>query len=182
VAATPSLPGLRSARTMEHRGLKRLAGRQWSAIYAEQRPEQTFAVGGYLKVFLSFLSTCYYPRSTAGRRMAKFTKPPTMPVAIAASFSVGVESGSHPKIASPEYAPGPVRVSAAATAAYRIASSGSRGEELLDEKRGFVRVLLREEVATLHRLSLRVRSPLPPNTERTSILCIESVERTSHGP
>ena len=42
---------------MEHRSLKRLAGRQWSAIDAEQRPEQTFAVGGYRKVFLSFLST-----------------------------------------------------------------------------------------------------------------------------
>ena len=60
--------------------------------------------------------------------------------------------------------------------------SGLCGEELLDENCGVVRVLFREEVATFHRLSLRVRSPLPPNAQRTAVFCIESVERTTLGP
>jgi len=59
---------------------------------------------------------------------------------------------------------------------------GLCGEELLDENCGVVRILFREEVATLHRLALRVRSPLPPNAQWTAILCIESVERATLGP
>jgi hypothetical protein len=43
-------------------------------------------------------------------------KPPTMPIAIAANFSVGVHNGSTAKTASPEYAPGPVSVSAGSVA------------------------------------------------------------------
>jgi hypothetical protein len=55
-------------------------------------------------------------------------------------------------------------------------------EELFDENSRVVRILFRKEVATLHGLPLRVRSPLPPNTERTSISCIERVEGTTLGP
>ena len=57
--------------------------------------------------------------------------------------------------------------------------SGLYGEELLDENCGVVRILFREEVATLHRPALRVRSPLPPYAQWTAILCIESVERAT---
>jgi len=60
--------------------------------------------------------------------------------------------------------------------------TGSCGEELLDQNCGVVRILFREEVATLHRLALRMRSPLPPYGQWTAILCIESVERTTLGP
>ena len=60
--------------------------------------------------------------------------------------------------------------------------TGSCGEELLDQNCGVVRILFREEVATLHRLPLRVRSPLPPYAQWTAILCIESVERSTLGP
>jgi len=60
--------------------------------------------------------------------------------------------------------------------------SGLCGQELLDENCGVVRILFREEVATLHRLALRVRSPLPPNAQRTAVLCIESIERATLGP
>jgi Transposase DDE domain group 1 len=42
--------------------------------------------------------------------------------------------------------------------------NGLCGEELFDENRRVVRVLFRKEVAALHGLSLRVRSPLPPNS------------------
>lgn len=59
--------------------------------------------------------------------------------------------------------------------------TGSCGDELLDENCGVVRILFREEVATLHRLAMRVRSPLPPNAQWTAILCIESVERATLG-
>ena len=55
-------------------------------------------------------------------------------------------------------------------------------KELFDENGGVVRILFREEVAALHCLSLRVRSPLPPNAQRTAVFCIESVERTALGP
>lgn len=47
---------------------------------------------------------------------------------------------------------------------------------------GVVRILFREEVATLHRLPLRVRSPLPPNAQWTAIVSIESVERATLSP
>jgi hypothetical protein len=60
--------------------------------------------------------------------------------------------------------------------------SGLCGEEPLDENCGVVRILFREEVATLHRLPLRVRSPMPPNAQWTAIFCIESVERAMLGP
>jgi hypothetical protein len=60
--------------------------------------------------------------------------------------------------------------------------SGSCGEELLDENCGVVRILFREEVATLDRLPSRVRSPLPPNAQWTAIFCIERVERATLGP
>ena len=60
--------------------------------------------------------------------------------------------------------------------------SGLCGEELLDENCGVVRILFREEVATRHRLPLRVRSPLPPNAQWTAFFCIESVERATLGP
>ena len=45
-----------------------------------------------------------------------------------------------------------------------------------------VRIFFREKVAALHWLSLRPRRPLPPNAERTTVFCIESVERTTLGP
>ena len=57
-----------------------------------------------------------------------------------------------------------------------------RRKKSLDEGYGLVRVFFREEVATLHRLTLRLRSPLPPNSQRSSVFCIESVERTTLGP
>ena len=60
--------------------------------------------------------------------------------------------------------------------------SGLCGEELLDQNCGVVRILFREEVATIHRLALHVRSPLPPYAQWTAILCIESVERATLGP
>jgi hypothetical protein len=49
---------------------------------------------------------------------------------------------------------------------YSVTLSGR--EEPLDENRRVVRVLFREEVATLYRLPLHVGSPLPPNAERTA--------------
>src|SRR5215467_8045613 len=58
----------------------------------------------------------------------------------------------------------------------------SRGEKLLEQTRGVVRVLLREEVATLHRLPVRVPGPLPPDAKRTATLCIQRVERAALGP
>ena len=60
--------------------------------------------------------------------------------------------------------------------------TGSCGEELLDQNCRVVRILFREEVATLHRLALRVRSPLPPNAQWTAFFCIQSVERATLGP
>src|SRR5208282_6215767 len=59
---------------------------------------------------------------------------------------------------------------------------GSRREELFDENGSVIRILLREKVAALHRLSLRPRSPLPPNAERTTVFCIERVEWTALSP
>src|SRR5271155_4532066 len=47
-------------------------------------------------------------------------------------------------------------------------------EKLFDENSGVVRILFREKVAALHWLSLRPQRPLPPNAERTTVLCIES--------
>src|ERR1700735_4631026 len=47
---------------------------------------------------------------------------------------------------------------------------------MLDENCRFVGILLREEMAALHRLSVRARGPPPPDAERTSIFCIESVK------
>lgn len=40
---------------------------------------------------------------------------------------------------------------------------GLRGEELPDQDGRIAGILFREEVATLYRLPLRSRSPLPPN-------------------
>jgi hypothetical protein len=56
------------------------------------------------------------------------------------------------------------------------------GKKLFNENRSLVRVFFREKVATLHWLSLRPWRPLPPNAERTTVFCIESVERTTLGP
>jgi hypothetical protein len=47
------------------------------------------------------------------RLNARFASPPTTPRAIANAFSAGVHSDTSPQIASREYAPGPVKVSAA---------------------------------------------------------------------
>src|ERR1700739_2188941 len=55
-------------------------------------------------------------------------------------------------------------------------------EELLEGNHRVVRIFFREEVATLYRLPLRLRSPLPPNAERTAVLCIVGVEPTTLRP
>ena len=55
------------------------------------------------------------------------------------------------------------------TGTKRSTMDSSRREELLDENSRVVRVLFGEEVTTLHRLSLRTRSPLAPNAHRPSI-------------
>src|SRR5580658_6870975 len=62
------------------------------------------------------------------------------------------------------------------------AIDGSHREELSYENSSVVRILFREKVATLHWLSLRPRRPLPPNAERTTFFCIESVEWAILGP
>src|SRR5580692_9340511 len=62
------------------------------------------------------------------------------------------------------------------------AIDGSHREELSYENSSVVRILFREKVATLHWLSLRPRRPLPPNAERTTVFCIESVEWAILGP
>lgn len=55
-------------------------------------------------------------------------------------------------------------------------------KKLFDENSSVVRILFWEKVAALHWLALRLRRPLPPNAERTTVFCIESVERTALGP
>jgi hypothetical protein len=55
-------------------------------------------------------------------------------------------------------------------------------EKLFDDKGSLVGVLLREKVAAFHRLSVRVRSPLPPNSQGASVLSVESVKRATLGP
>src|SRR5258708_38221368 len=55
-------------------------------------------------------------------------------------------------------------------------------EELLNQNHGVVRVLFGEKVAAFHRLTVRVRRPLPQNAQRTAVFCIESVERATFGP
>src|ERR1700731_2710500 len=56
------------------------------------------------------------------------------------------------------------------------------GEEQLHDVRSFVRILFWEEVATLYRLPLHLRSPLPPYAERTAVFCIVSVNPTAFRP
>src|SRR6201982_2715999 len=55
-------------------------------------------------------------------------------------------------------------------------------DEMLAQNSRLVRVLFREEVATLYRLPLHLRSPLPPNAERTALFCIVSVKPTTLRP
>jgi hypothetical protein len=62
------------------------------------------------------------------------------------------------------------------------ATAALRRKELFDENKGAVRIFFGEEVAALHRLSLRAWSSLPPNAQRTSVLCIESVEWSALSP
>jgi hypothetical protein len=59
---------------------------------------------------------------------------------------------------------------------------GSGRKELLDSDKSALRILFGKEVTTFHCMPLRLRSPLPPNAERTAIFCIDSVERPSLGP
>ncbi len=56
------------------------------------------------------------------------------------------------------------------------------GKEPLDNSCRVFRVFFREEVTAFHCLSMHVRSPLPPNAERTPVFCIERVERATLGP
>src|SRR6266481_9089957 len=55
-------------------------------------------------------------------------------------------------------------------------------EKLFYENSSVVRILFRKKVAALHRPALRPRSPLSPNAERTTIFCVESIERATLGP
>src|SRR5258708_35818594 len=48
---------------------------------------------------------------------------------------------------------------------------------LFDENSGVLRILVPEKVAALHWLALRPRSNLTPNAERTSLCCVEIIER-----
>jgi hypothetical protein len=52
----------------------------------------------------------------------------------------------------------------------------------VDESGGVVRIFFWEKVPALHCSPLRVRSPLPPNAERTIVFCIERVEWATLGP
>src|ERR1700723_1231599 len=58
----------------------------------------------------------------------------------------------------------------------------SCSKELLDESCRIVRILFREEVAAFHRLALRARSPLPPDSERAPVSCVKGVERATFRP
>src|SRR6266478_4513371 len=62
------------------------------------------------------------------------------------------------------------------------AIDGLYREELFDENGGVIRILFRKKAAALHSLPLRPRSPLPPNAERTTFFCIESIEGATLGP
>src|SRR5271170_6205265 len=64
----------------------------------------------------------------------------------------------------------------------QVEMQASSRKELLDENCGVVRILFRKEVAALHRLSARVRSPLPPDAERPGVFRVKSIERTALGP
>src|ERR1700756_1049391 len=71
-----------------------------------------------------------------------------------------------------------------ASAPFRDVSGPVRGslKKSFDNDFGVFRVFFWEEVATLHRLSLRVWSPLPPNADRTSVASVELVERATLSP
>src|ERR1700730_13625828 len=58
-----------------------------------------------------------YATCVTGRLKPRFANPPTTPRAIANAFRPGVHTDTSPQIASREYAPGPVKVSAAAAVA-----------------------------------------------------------------
>ncbi len=62
------------------------------------------------------------------------------------------------------------------------AIDGLYREELFDENGGVVRILFRKKSAALHSLPLGPRGPLPPNAERTTFFCIESIEGATLGP
>src|SRR5271156_846345 len=64
----------------------------------------------------------------------------------------------------------------------KLATVLSSSNELIDENSSVIGILFREKVAAFHRLPVRVRSPLPPNAERTAVFCIERVERTVLSP
>jgi hypothetical protein len=54
--------------------------------------------------------------------------------------------------------------------------------ELLDLHCCFVRILFWEKVPAFHRLSASVRSPSPPDAQRTAVFCVKSIKGTTLGP
>src|SRR5215470_10921185 len=60
--------------------------------------------------------------------------------------------------------------------------TGLSSNEPFDENSSVVRIFFWEEVATLDRLPLHLRSPLPPYAKRTAIFCIVSVKPTTFRP
>jgi len=91
-------------------------------------------------------------------------------------LAVGIpdHTSSPPRIAELNLQPG--------TQSYSSATIRLGGDELPDENCGVVGILFRKEVATLHRLPVRLWSPLPPNSKWTAVFFIESVERATLGP
>ena len=56
------------------------------------------------------------------------------------------------------------------------------GEKPGEDGRGVIRILFREKMATLHRLSFHERRPLTPNPQRTALFRIERIEGTAFRP